>query len=78
LLLVANKELLQLSETDEIGEYCKSGPYLYYIGGRMLAASLAYFIKFHALDVPSSIPAKIKSDTFEKIKDLTEAVPMTY
>jgi hypothetical protein len=69
---------LQLRETDEIGEYFKSGPYLYFIGGRILAASFAYFIKFHALVVPSSIPAKIKSDTFEKTKDLTEAVPMTY
>ncbi len=69
---------MQLRDTDEIGEYCKSGPYLYYIGGRMLAASFAYFSKFHALVVPSPIPAKINSDPFEKINELTGAVPITY
>jgi hypothetical protein len=70
--------LLQFRETDEIGEYCKSGPNLYYIGGIIFAANLACFYKFQALVIPSPIPAKINSESFENTKELTGAVPMTY
>lgn len=69
---------MQLSETDEIGEYYKSGPNFYWTGGIIFAANFAYFNKFQALVIPSPIPAKINSEPFENANELTGAVPITY
>ena len=76
-LLVARTWLLQFIVTEVIGENCCSTPYFYITGWRRLAANFLVW-RFQTFVWPSPRPAQRNSECFEKAKELTGEVLITY